>query len=124
VYSWSGNTFFTSATPNGDRQVAKRTDEKAPSAVAEVMLPASVLSRYVGDYELAPGFTVTIAVADGRLVGTPTGQPTAHLVATSETEFTVKEVDARVTFVVDASGKVEKLVLHQGGQDIPGPKVK
>jgi len=35
-----------------------------------------------------------------------------------------KIVDAQVTFVKDAGGQVTGLVLHQGGRDLPGKKVK
>jgi hypothetical protein len=43
----------------------------------------------------------------------------------SETDFFLKIVDAQITFVKDASGKVTQLLFRQGrGQGIPAPKVK
>jgi hypothetical protein len=33
-------------------------------------------------------------------------------------------VDARISFITDASGKVTQLVLHQGGRDMPARKIK
>ena len=39
-------------------------------------------------------------------------------------EYFVKEVDAQVEFVVNESGVATSLVLHQGGRDMPGKKIK
>jgi hypothetical protein len=33
-------------------------------------------------------------------------------------------VDAQISFTKDASGAVTQLILHQGGRDVPGRKVK
>ena len=45
-----------------------------------------------------------------------TGQPKAEVFPESETNFFAKVVDAQLTFVKDASGKVTHLVLHQNGE--------
>ena len=74
-----------------------------------------VLDSYVGQYELTPGFVLTIRNEGGRLTGQATGQPRLRLTATSETDFTVANVDASLTFVKDKEGKVTQLVLHQNG---------
>ena len=44
-----------------------------------------------------------------------TDQPKAEMFPESETRFFLKIVDAQVTFVRDAAGKVTRLVLHQAG---------
>jgi hypothetical protein len=38
--------------------------------------------------------------------------------------FFYRVVDAQVTFVKDPGGQVTGLILHQGGRDAPGKKVK
>ena len=53
-----------------------------------------------------------------------TGQGTVEIFPSSPTEFFLKVVDAQITFVKDASGAVTQLVLHQGGRDMPGKKLK
>ena len=52
------------------------------------------------------------------------GQPKLQLFAEAPTEFFLKEVDAQITFEKDSTGKVTRLVLHQGGMNIPGVKTK
>ena len=80
-----------------------------------VNVPARTLESYVGQYELTPGFVLTIRKEADRLTGQATGQPRLGLTARSETDFQVSGVDASVTFMKDKDGKVTQLVLHQNG---------
>jgi CubicO group peptidase (beta-lactamase class C family) len=89
---------------------------EAPAARTAVSLAPEVLARYVGVYELAPQFSIAITVEDGHLSAQATGQPRFELYAESEKEFFLKVVDAQISFTGDG------LVLHQGGQNIPGKK--
>ena len=80
-----------------------------------VNVPARTLESYVGQYELAPGFVLTIRKEGDGLTGQATGQPRLRLSARSETDFQVSGVEASLTFVKDKDGKVTQLVLHQNG---------
>jgi CubicO group peptidase (beta-lactamase class C family) len=82
-----------------------------------------ILARYVGKYQLAPGFILEITVKDNALYGQATNQPMLRLWPESETNFFLKEVDAQVEFIRDAQGNTTSLVLHQNGQNVPGPKL-
>jgi CubicO group peptidase (beta-lactamase class C family) len=93
-----------------------------PKQRTAIELPADVLSRYVGVYQLAPKFTLEITIRDGALYMHPTDQATLRLWPETELDFFLKEVDAQVTFVRDAQGTVTQLVLHQGGQNMPAKK--
>ena len=93
-----------------------------PKQRTAIELPADVLSRYLGVYQLAPQFTLEITLRDGALYMHPTGQATLRLWPETEMDFFLKEVDAQVTFVRDAQGVVTQLVLHQGGQNMPAKK--
>jgi len=95
-----------------------------PKQRTAIDVSADVLARYVGDYQLAPQFVLEVTVKDGALYVHPTGQPTLRLWPESETDFFLKEVDAQVTFVRDASGAVTALVLHQNGQNQTARKTR
>lgn len=95
-----------------------------PTVRTAITLGAEVLARYVGEYQLAPEFAITITMVDGSLFLQATGQGRLQLWPEAEARFFLKEVDAQVTFVKDAEGVVTSLVLHQNGQDVPGRKVK
>jgi pimeloyl-ACP methyl ester carboxylesterase len=82
------------------------------------------LERFVGEYMLAPTFSITITRDGDKLFGQATGQPVFQLHAESATKFSLKVVDAQVEFEVDAAGNVTGLVLAQNGRRMPGPKKK
>jgi hypothetical protein len=82
-----------------------------------------VLASYVGVYQLAPTFAITITLEDGQLMLQATGQSKNPIFPESATKFFLKAVDAQITFDVGDDGKVEKLTLHQNGADVPGPRV-
>ena len=103
---------------------AARTDKPIPKDRAEMKLSAEVLERYVGVYEVAPTFSITVTRRGGQLFGQPTGQPELELFAESEKTFFLKVVDVQINFQTDAEGKVTGLILHQGGRDTPAKKVK
>jgi hypothetical protein len=92
---------------------------RGPSEPEEVRLDAAILDRYVGFYELAEQGVMTISREDGRLTSRLSGQPAVPLFAESRTKFFARIVNAQISFVTDASGVAQSLVLHQNGLDIP-----
>lgn len=91
----------------------------APKARKEIQVAAEVLEKYVGRYELAPGFVLTVTRDGSRLFTQATGQPMVEVFAESERDFFLKVTDAQLTFDADGS----KLVLHQGGRDMPAKRL-
>ncbi|GAB3900171.1 hypothetical protein GCM10028803_22560 [Larkinella knui] len=102
--------------------VLKGLGEKV-EGVKDVTVSAEILEKYVGKYELAPTFSITVTRTDTQLFGQATGQNRFELFPESETKFYLKVVPAQVTFVTDEKGQVTKLILHQNGQDVPGKRV-
>lgn len=87
-------------------------------------LDPKIYDAYAGEYELAPGFVLTITREQDQLFGQATGQGKAEMFPESETKFFLKVVKADVTFVKNEQGQVTGLVLSQNGQQIPGKKIK
>ncbi len=96
----------------------------SPEVRKEAFLSPDALSKYIGVYELAPQFTITVFLEDGKLFGQATGQQKAQLFPQKEDYFFLKIVDAQIEFTKDESGKVTSLTLLQGGQKTKGDKVK
>lgn len=96
----------------------KRIESGEPTVADEV------LKSYAGTYQLAPNFTLTVTVENGKLMTQATGQPKVEVTPESETVFVLLAAGARITFRKDESGKVTGLVLNQGGRDIEAPKIK
>jgi hypothetical protein len=107
----------------GTPERAVRVADKAAAPAAAKVDPA-IYDAYVGEYELAPGFILTITREGDRLMTQATGQSKIEIFPSSETEFFLKVVDAQITFVKSASGTVDQLILHQGGRDMPAKRRK
>ena len=95
-----------------------------PQIRETIAVDPSILDDYVGEYELAPGFFLTITKENNRLFCQATGQSKVEIHPESETEFFLKEVDAQISFKRDDNGQVEELILHQGGRDIEAKRVE
>lgn len=84
------------------------------------------LAKFVGVYDLAPTFSLTIAISGDHLTGQGTGQPAIDLlyqgVKDGHPTFFVAPVNAEIEFVPDASGAMTSLILHQNGQSMPAKK--
>lgn len=94
-----------------------------PQEHTAVQLDPSVLERYVGTYRLDEQTTIEVTRKGDHLGIQISGQPQFDLYASSKTEFFIKAIGAEVTFVTDDSGAVTKLIIHQGGQDIPAERI-
>ncbi len=108
----------------GPLQTFTKTAKPLPAERKEVTLDPAVYDQYVGEYELAPNFTILITKENNKLMGQATGQPKVELFPESETIFFLKVVDARIEFLKDEAGKVISLALIQGGQKLPAKKIK
>jgi len=108
----------------GPAQLFDKTTKALPAPRKEAAVDPKVFDRYLGEYELAPSFTIAIVKRGERLFSLATGQPEVELFPESETRFFLKVADAQVDFVLDASGQVTGLILHQGGLELPAKKIK
>jgi tetratricopeptide (TPR) repeat protein len=90
------------------------------SVQSNMEVSESILEKYVGRYELAPTFSITITREGNHLFAQATNQQKFEIFPKSETEFYYKVVDAQITFETDK----EQLTLHQGGRHLPGKKVE
>ena len=99
------------------------SDKKAPEAKKAITLDASLLEKYIGTYEIQPGFEIKITTEGNQIFGTPTGQPRAEMFAENETTFFLKVVAAQVVFTTNDDGVAQSLTLHQGGRQMEGKKI-
>lgn len=107
----------------GPPEKATRTDKPLPQARQAIALDPAIYDRYVGRYEIGPGFSLVLSREDDRLMAQASGQERAEIFPESPTRFFLTIVDAQIDFVQNEAGAVTGLVLHQGGQDIPARKV-
>lgn len=89
-----------------------------------VAVDSKVYDIYVGEYEVTPSFIVKIFKEGPKLMAQATDQPVAELFPEVEDKFFLKVVNAKVSFIKDDKGQISGLVIHQGGQDLAGKKIK
>jgi CubicO group peptidase (beta-lactamase class C family) len=89
----------------------------ATSSFTEIEISTEVFDDYVGDYELAPGFILTISREGDRFFAQATGQERFQIYASTEVDFFLKVVEANLTFGRDdADGPVTHMTFRQGGE--------
>ncbi|HVS63962.1 MAG TPA: DUF3471 domain-containing protein, partial [Thermoanaerobaculia bacterium] len=107
--------------PNGspDPERAERTDEPLPQGPERAEVDPAIYDRYVGVYELQPGFDLTVTRDGDALFVQATGQSRFELMPTSETEFHVAAIGATLRFVAgDGGGPAQAAILLQGGREM------
>jgi D-alanyl-D-alanine-carboxypeptidase/D-alanyl-D-alanine-endopeptidase len=103
-------------------------DQSAPLAAApkqhtQVAVDAKLFDGYVGRYQLAPSFIITITRDGDHLYEQATNQPKFEIFPEGDRDYFLKVVDAQITFVADDKGRTTELILHQNGQDIHGKRL-
>ena len=104
---------------NGQEINAKKLKEEK---IAEIS-PA-ILDNYTGKYQYKPDIILTITKENTKLFGQPTGQSKLELAPLSETDFIIKEINAKLSFVKDANGKVSKIKLNLNGVESELPRIE
>ncbi len=92
--------------------------------IEEIVVDEKVLATYIGKYELAPNFILTVSKEGNQLKAQATAQPEFPVFPKSENVFYFKVVEAQLTFNQNEDGKVESVTLHQAGQQIVGKKLE
>ena len=95
-----------------------------PKEHRQVVVNPKLFDGYVGRYQLAPNFVITIARDGDHLFEQATGQPEFEIFPESDRDYFLKVVDAQITFVTDSKGHAAELILHQNGRDVHGNRVE
>jgi CubicO group peptidase (beta-lactamase class C family) len=95
--------------------------EKPAIAKAEtgvVKIDPALLSAYSGKYEIQPGLVAVISTDGSVLYAEAPELPKTQLAPVSESEFYLKQVQAKLNFVREGDGKVSKILINMNGQDM------
>jgi serine-type D-Ala-D-Ala carboxypeptidase/endopeptidase len=96
----------------------------APKPHKEVAVDPKLFDGYVGRYELAPNFILTVTREGNQLFAQATGQPKFEVFPEGDRDYFLKVVDAQITFETDAQAKATGLVLHQNGRNVPAKRIE
>jgi CubicO group peptidase (beta-lactamase class C family) len=119
----AGKIIMATFDDRGDVTEWKKSD-KSLEEKKVVAVDEAKLDKYVGEYEIQPGFSIAFTREGARLFTQATGQPKFEIFAETESKFFLKVVDAQVEFVAGDDGKFNKIILYRGGQQIEGKRVR
>jgi D-alanyl-D-alanine-carboxypeptidase/D-alanyl-D-alanine-endopeptidase len=80
--------------------------------------------HFIGRYELAPGFILTVTREGDQLMTQATGQPKFEILPKSEREYFPKAFPAQITFDPDVDGRAPALVLRQNGRETRAKRIE
>jgi hypothetical protein len=90
----------------------------------EIKVNKQVLEKYVGTYQITePPLVMYITVDNGRLTTHTSGQGKIILLAEKENLFFAEEADGFIEFEKGDTGKINKMILNQGGQKFTGNRI-
>ncbi len=114
-----GEVGHASFTQNGN-------NINVPKLKEEVIVPINpaLLDGYTGRFKYVGDMVVTITKENNKLFAQATGQGKLEMFPVSDTEFVLREINARITFVKDDSGKVNKFKLRMNGSDTELPRME
>lgn len=125
VRNWGGATASVMLESVAFHSIENKFAIKQPNPPKkEIILSEEVLDTYLGEYQLAPTFSIVITREGKQLFAQATGQGRFELFAEKEDEFFAKIAKISISFKKDANGKITEMILRQSGQNIPGRRVK
>ncbi len=97
---------------------------KISDVLPDIIVDKAVLDTYLGKYELAPDFIITVTRVGSQLLAQATGQPQFELFPSAINKFYLKVIDAQVAFNMNSKGGIDSLTLFQNGGELPGKKIE
>ncbi len=95
-----------------------------PTEHKQMSVDKKIYKTLVGDYELEPGFILSITTDGTNIYSQATAQDKFEIYPEKENFYFLKVVDAQLEFNKDDSGNVNSLTLYQGGAKMSAKKVK
>ncbi len=115
-FSTGTNEAITSVTSKStDYDVNWLRTEKPIPTIKKIEVDPKIAETYLGRYALAPTFFLSIFQEQDKMYLQATGQGKVEIVPFEENKFNLVDIDAKLTFNKDESGKIVSLTLHQNG---------
>lgn len=95
-----------------------------PKEHKQITVGSKTLELYVGRYQLAPNFLLTITQDGDRLFAQATGQGRFEIFPEGPHDFFAKVTELSIVFESAGSGKATALTLHQAGRDTRAERIE
>ncbi|MDZ7714886.1 MAG: serine hydrolase [Balneolaceae bacterium] len=97
---------------------------KLPEIKETISVSRELLKQYTGSYALSPMFSIEVTLKDGQLFAQATGQQKLPIFPESETIFFYKAVQAKLEFLKNEQGEINRIKLYQAGREIEGHRIE
>jgi hypothetical protein len=81
----------------------------------EITVDAAILQAYVGEYEIKPGFVLSVTQDGDKLFAQGTGQGKLSLFAEAENKFFLKNIPVEIEFIKNSNNEIVTCRIFQGG---------
>jgi hypothetical protein len=102
--------------PSTPDEIEQRRAEQGRPRAAVAFEPEQ-FDKFVGFYQLNPGWFFTVTRKEDHFFARLTGQGDVEWYPESPTKFFAKIVHAQISFITDTQGNATELVLHQNGRE-------
>jgi outer membrane protein assembly factor BamB len=106
-----------------EAMISAKLDSLPPPETPAVTVDRATLESYTGPYRNEQGMVITIALSGSELTVAAPGSPPLTLVPTSTTAFRAAEFEGITFTFAGRGGMVERLLLNQGGSDVPFERI-
>lgn len=101
------------------------TAARIPQPAPTIEMSAERLADYVGVYEFAPDARSSVTLEDGKLYEQTTGQERLEMLPVeADIFYQPPDLEARVVFERDASGRVIAQIYRSGAQSLRAPRAE
>jgi len=94
----------------------RRAEQERPRT--RIALSEEMLRLYVGRYDMDQTMRLTVTAEGDRLFGEMTGQRRFEMFAEAEAQFFLTVAAVQISFIENASGRIDRAVIHQHGVDM------
>ena len=98
-------------------------DMHVPRKHVQVSIDPALLQKYVGRYRFSDDDIATFASEDNRLFYLLPSGDKLELLAESNHDFFIKEIDAQISFDGEVKGSASAAIWHQNGQEQRGERL-
>ena len=113
-----GNVTHVIHRQNGRQFEAKKLSDETP-----VIVDSAIFDNYVGKYDIGNNNIIVVSKDGDNLFMQGPNLPRYQLLPASETEYFAKEINIRLTFSVNADGKIDSITLNINGIEQPAKRV-
>src|SRR5262249_50544800 len=90
----------------------------------QITVDPKLFDGYIGQYQLAPNFILTITRDGARLFAQATGQGKFEIFPEGEREYFAKIAELQITFETDGQGRATSLILRQSGASLLAKRIE